>query len=401
MSKPGKTGCSPWITAAVSSVAALAAIAALAVSVAGAAVSHSTRRRGGSCVGDSNGHAGPGHFRFQTSACENSTSTVATFPLRRGTSGGQRVYYVVTDVSNRASARRLGVNYVPKLRNALGTSAVMRVTRNPDGTLNFPATVRFGLKKVLVPGPGGFPPAKFSPSAMGAPNYSPLIELPNGVVMNAPQIANNTGRALKVVSLNTRTMKVRYVETEGRYEGKHIHYVSFDSSNPVAATIENMTYAPALGAAPKQGNEGLHSSSRETLGAFVNGATGRHEPERQGINSTILDGLDPHNILDEVPALAHHPDVGDITYAPMWDVHLIQWTKFAIQAGDRIELRSVFEIELYLAHGAFACHQGQQQCRQGLVQGVGGKILTPRDFISGGASGIVVNCPLVSIDIPK
>jgi hypothetical protein len=352
------------------------------------------------CVPADNGKAGPGHFRFITSACENATSTVATFPLHRGTSGGKTVYYVITDDSSQAGAKTLGVNYVPKLANARGSSAVQKVTYNKDGTVNFPATVNFHETHVLVAGPTGFPPSQFSPSALGAPNYSPLIELPNGTVMNAPQIANDTGQAIKVVKLNTANMTVQYVETEGRYEGKHVHYASFDSTSPLAASIENMTYAPGLAGVPKQGHEGTNDSARETLSAFVNGATGADQPLRQGINSAIVDRLDPHNILHEVPILPGHPDVGDDHYAPMWDVHLIQWTPFAVAAGDRTEVRSINEVMDRLSGGATACGQGTQQCSQGLIQGIGGKVLTPNNFVLDGATGFVVNCPLISIDLP-
>ncbi|MFZ0039922.1 MAG: hypothetical protein WAK93_01330, partial [Solirubrobacteraceae bacterium] len=352
------------------------------------------------CVPDDNGHAGPGHFRFLTSACENATSTVATFPLHKGISGGHTVYYVITDDSNQANAKSLGVNYVPKLKNAIGSPAVQKVTMNSNGTINFPATVNFDQKHVLVAGPNGFPPAKFHPSAIGAPHYSPLIELPNGTVLNAPQVANNTGQAIKVVKLNTSNMTVQYVETEGRYEGKHVHYASFDSSSPLAASIENMTYAPGLADVPGQGEEGLNNSARETLMAFVNGATGPNQPERQGINSAIVDHLDPHNILHETPTLPGHPDVGDIAYAPMWDVHLVQWTPRAIDGGDRIELRSLDEVTDRVSGGVQACGQGSQACSQGLVQGAGGKILTVNNFVHNGATGFVVNCPLIAIDLP-
>jgi hypothetical protein len=258
---------------------------------------------------------------------------------------------------------------------------------------------------VLVPGPNGFPPAQASPTAMGAPTYSPLIELPSGEVMNAPQLANNTGTAVKVVKLDASKMQVLYVETEGRYEAKHVHYMSFDSSSPVAATIENMTYAPGLAGIPTLGSEdenGSARSARETLMAFVNGSTGPHNPERQGLNSAILDQLDPHNILHEVPVLPQHDDVGDPAYAPMWDVHLVQWSPAAVAGGDRTELRSLFEVDQYLSHGAFACGGGSTtpSCTQGLVQGAGGKVLNMNNFVQSGASGFVVNCPPVSIDLP-
>jgi hypothetical protein len=329
------------------------------------------------CVSADNGRAGSGHFRFITSACENASSTTATLPLHRGTSNGQTVWYVVTDDSSASDAKARGVNYVPKLRNAIGSPAVQVVSVN-NGVVEFPATVDFHHARHLQPGPTGFPPAAAEPPAVGNPGYSPLIKLPDGTVINAPQIANSSGRADKVLGLDTGHMTVQYKETEGRYEDKHVHYMSFESGSPIAATIEDVTFAPALNMVPKQGNEGLKTSSREKLVAFVNGDTGTANPQRQGENSTVLDGLDPHNILHETPVLPGHEDIGHDVYAPMWDVHFAEWTREAINAGDREELRSTDEV----------------------MERVGKKLITSPGGAPFGPAGFVVNCPLLSIDVP-
>ena len=76
---------------------------------------------GFTCAPDDNGHTGAGHFRFLTSACEDAQSLIAQLPLHQGTSGGQTVYYVVTESSNKADAAARHVNYSPKLANAIGT----------------------------------------------------------------------------------------------------------------------------------------------------------------------------------------------------------------------------------------------------------------------------------------
>ena len=322
-------------------------------------------------------HSGPGHFRFNTSACENGDATIARLPLHRGTSHGETVWYVIMDSSSQADAQQLHVNFAPKLGNAKGSPAVQAVTIK-NGIVDFPATVDFDHKRVLVPGPTGFPPAKAEPPAVGEAGYSPLILMPDGIVRNAPQVANQSGQADKIVRLNREDGTVLYRETEGRYEDKHVHYASFDSSNPVAAAIEDVTFAPALGTAPTQGDEGLTTSARERLDAFTNGPIGEANPQRQGINSAILDKLDPRNILHEVPVLPLHADVGSTRYAPEWDIHLAEWTPAAIAAGDRAELRSTDEVD--------------QRVAAGLVTGFQGATF--------GASGFIVNCPLMSIDIP-
>jgi len=330
------------------------------------------------CVRADNGRSGTGHFRFITSACENTSSTVATFPLHRGTSGGHTVFYVVTDDSNQADARARGVNYVPKLANAASSPGV-QVVSVTNGVIDFPATVDFGHRRVVTPGPTVWPPSQAQPPSFGNPGYSPLIRLPNGTVLDAPQLANSTGHADKVVSLDTSAMKVQYLETEGRYEDKHVHYASFDAGNPVSAAIEDVNYTPALNSVPRPGDEGLTTSAREELVAFVNGPVGRSNPQRQGLGSTIVDHLDPHNLLHETPVLPNHSDVGDPKYAPMWDVHLAAWTANAIDAGDRVELRHIDE-------------EVTPRVSKGLITGPNGAAFGP--------SGFVVNCPLISIDVP-
>ena len=70
----------------------------------------------------------------------------------------------------------------------------------------------------------------------------------------------------------------------------------------------------------RQGFEDPKSSAREELDAFVNGPAGAENPLRQGLNSTVLDKLDPHNILHETPQLPLHTNVGSLLYAPVWDV---------------------------------------------------------------------------------
>ena len=89
----------------------------------------------------------------------------ATFPLFKGkTATGKATWYVITESSNRADATRRGVNYAPKLANALGTGAVQRATV-AGGTVRFPGTVNFRPVQRVVAGPSGFPPSVATPGA--------------------------------------------------------------------------------------------------------------------------------------------------------------------------------------------------------------------------------------------
>lgn len=307
--------------------------------------------------------AADGRTLFIASAVEHADGT-ATFPLYSGTSKGRTVWYIVLDSSSGADAQAKGVNRSSKLANAKDTAAVQKVGI-VNGLVDFPASVTFGLGRQVVPGPEGFPPAQASPGAVGEPGYSPLIQLPDGTIENAPQIANSSGQADKIVAIDPVGLTVTLRETDGFQGGKAVHYLSTDSSDPVAATLENVTFAPALDAAPFLDGDGT-DSSRASLAAFINGQTGASNPQRQGLNSALLDGRDPLNILRWNPSQGR--------YSPLWDVHLTQWSAQAVAGGQNLRQMDFGDV-LGLAS-------------QGLVTGPGGV-----PFV---ASGFIVNCPIVS-----
>ncbi len=303
-----------------------------------------------------------GRTLFIKSAVENPNDT-ATFPLHRGTSAGRTVWYIILDSSSGADADALGVNRSDKLNNARGTAAVQKV-KIINGEIDFPASVDFAPVRNVAPGPQGFPPIVADPGAIGERGYSPLIELPDGTIRNAPHLANGTGQADKVVEIDFARGKVTYQETHGFQGGKAVKYVSTDSSNPVAAALENVTWAPALDAAPFPGGDGT-DSARASLAAFVNGQTGAGNPQRQGLNSALLDGLDPLNVLRWNPSQGR--------YSPLWDVHLSAWTQQAIASRQNLRQTDFGDVLGLVNHG--------------LVTGPGTAF---------GPSGFIVDCPIVS-----
>jgi hypothetical protein len=252
---------------------------------------------------------------FPPSATELSGDLVR-LPLHRGTSGDRTVWFVVADASDGEAADRYGVPKVAKLANARGTAAVQRGTAAADG-IRFAAKVDFGPRRAVVAGPGGFPPALAQPGAVGEPGYTPLVELSDGTVLNAPQVANDTGVADKVVAIDTDERWVVVRETNGFARGDAVRYASFDASDPAVAALEASTYAPALGAAPAADDDST-ASARASLAAIVNGATGAADPQRQGLSSALLDGLDPLNVLRWTPNQGR--------YSPLWDVHPAVWS---------------------------------------------------------------------------
>src|SRR5215831_10747908 len=318
-----------------------------------------------------------------TSFKENSGPTVVTYPLYHGTSRGRPVEYVITDASDLSAAKVLGVNYVPKLAKAVGTPAVQN-SSSEIGTghgIDFPASVDFKPQHVIVPHPGtGFPPDAAQPGAIGESGYSPLVQVTfrgAKVVLNAPQIANATGQADKVISIENAHQAVNYKETDGCYDNESVHYASFDASDPGAAAIEDVTYAPALGFAPSLGCADAAvvaaNCSRESLIAFVNGQP--DTVQRQGLNAALLDGHSPLNILKEIPE-----PTAQFDYSPLWDIHLVQWNG-SVPVANRLR-------------------QTDFATAQALV-GTQAQSLTPSGGTSNTfqATGFIVNCPVVSLDV--
>lgn len=306
-----------------------------------------------------------GRTLFIRSAVEHPDDTV-TLPLFRGTSHGRTVWYIVLDASTGAQADRLGVNRAQKLANARGTLAVQRVSVQ-DGVIEFPATVDFSPVRNVVAGPAGFPPQAAEPGAVGEPNYSPLIELPDGSILNAPHIANDTGQADKAISLDISKGTVRYRETHGFQGDRGVRYVSTDASDPAVAALEDVTFAPLLNHAPFVGGDGTNSA-RASLAAFVNGQTGAVNPERQGLNSALLDGLDPLNVLRWNPSQGR--------YSPLWDVHPTAWSPQAVAGAQNVRQTDFGQV-IDLAD-------------KGIVTGPGG--------VPFAAAGFIVDCPIVSRD---
>lgn len=317
-----------------------------------------------------------------TSFKENAGPTIVTYPLYRGTSQGHDVEYVITDASDLSVARLLGVNYTPKLARAAGTAAVQNSTSQvgSGNGIDFSATVDFSPNHVLTPSAQGFPPATAQPGAVGQPGYSPLVQVvvrDKTVVLDAPQLANASGQADKIVSIAANHSTVSYRETDGCYDNESVHYASFDASDPTAAAIEDVTYAPNLNSAPapacSDGAAVSTTCSRESLISFTNGQTGATNPQRQGLNAAILDALSPLNILQEVPEQTSQFD-----YSPVWDVHLETWTDAAVSTGLNVR-QTNFSAAL-------------QRVSDGLATG----------FPAGsqfGPSGFIVNCPVVSLDV--
>lgn len=106
----------------------------------------------------------------------NITAKSVTLPLLQGwTANGEKTYYILTESSDFDDAKKLGINYSPVLKFAIGTQAVQNVTRGSDGKINFKGTVDFSPVRVLIQGsPNAYPPSTAVPGSVGDADYSPI-----------------------------------------------------------------------------------------------------------------------------------------------------------------------------------------------------------------------------------
>jgi hypothetical protein len=289
---------------------------------------------------------------------------------------------VLTDASTKAEADRLGVEFAPELNNALGHAAVRQATWNADDTLTFASgTVDFSGERSLTPGqaPALFPPASFTPGSTADAEYSPFVRVSsNGedVVYSAPIVAfGESAEALdfcdgnvdyskvhdRVTAICPATKTVSIKLSHGYASSHEVVYFSFDTNNPMAATMEAATHAPALSALADTG-------TALDIFAVANGETGAQNPERQGFDSALAGDGSPLNVLAGSPS-------SQSGYSPLWSLTLAQWTSTAITGGQRHRLISSDEFQAAESAGT----------------------LTGPDGAAIGPTGILINCPVVAI----
>lgn len=310
-----------------------------------------------------------GHRLLLKSAVENADYTEVTLPIFEGQRSGESVWFVVTESSDKADAEARGVHYSPKMANGKGTLAVQKVGM-ANGKVQFLGSVDFAPERIVVPSETGFPPKEAKPGAIGEALYTPLIELPNGVVLNAPQIKNNSGTHDRLIRIDLEKKTATFKMTDGFFEGRRVHYTSFNASDPAVAALEAANYTPNLKALPNKGSNGP-ASGLTGLAPVVNGPTGKGNPHRQGLSSALMGEGDPLNIVQEIPAGPRA-----LAYSPMWDVHATVWAQVAMPASNSITLKDFNEVE--------------KKAYAGQISGPEGKPWGP--------IGVVVNCPIVSIE---
>ncbi len=368
------------------------------------------------------------HLTEESAIQVDLTHETVRMPLYPGEAHGQKVWFILLDASDVGLAHDLGVNYAPKLAN-IGISCpacVQTVTldfptpaQNPFGPalVHFQGAPDFSPTRIAVPGPNGFPLAKFQPGAVAGPGYSPFIQIAGStVVYNAPIVATgdgpfdvvhhtNTGDRVLGIHIAPPSPPGQFLESwvdllfvKGFDAGQPILYLSTDAGQPLTAVLERSTYVPALDHAAYNGGDDFLGSARERLFGFINGQTGANNPQAQGFVHLIRDGHasedasadntalinalrnggDLLNVFGDFPTLRdpRHADA----YSPLWDAQLGLWTAKAVSEG--LNKRQIDENVVF----------NLAATRPDLLTGIDPATGNPAPY---GAAGVDINCAVI------
>src|SRR5260221_6542461 len=418
-----------WWLAGAAAVAV--GVSAVAAGIASAGAGATTAKPGG--LGQISGLLPRDHLTLESAIQINLSKETVRLPLYPGTAyagtpHAEKVWYILLDASDPGLAHDLGVNYAPKLANiAIGDpAAVQTVTltgpspaQNPfgPGVVNFADAPNFAPNRIAVPGPSGFPLARFQPGAVADPGYSPFIRFAGSdVVYNAPIVATGNGPFDETHHVNTadRVLGVhiagpskpgQFAESwadllfvKGFDAGQPILYLSTDAGQPLTAVLERSVFVPALNNAAFNGGDDFLGSARERLFGFINGQTGAANPQAQGFVHLIKDGFaaqdasagnpalinalrnggDFLNVFGDFPTLAdpRHADA----YSPLWDAQLGLWTPKAVSEG--INTRQIDENVVF----------NLADLRPDLLTGVNPATGQPAPY---GAARVDINCAVL------
>lgn len=281
-------------------------------------------------------------------------SAFVTLPMYRGLSPkGEAVYYIVTEASDFDVARQMGLNYAPKMRHAMGEGS-QSVTLE-GGVMRFRGNVDFTPEHVVIPGSmeEPFPPRVAKAGAVGDAEWSSMVVLPSGVVLNVQMVHNATGSHDRVKSIDMEKRTVTLSLLDGFQGGKQYYYhLVTDVSVELPAALENGVFTPRLAKVPALVMS--MASDRSALLGFsplVNGIADTRTRQDQGFAASIANGgIDPINVFPLDPDNENRAESNN--YSPLWDAHVSMWTDEAIRAGKRRRVTS-FEDLVRLTKGGW------------------------------------------------
>lgn len=270
-----------------------------------------------------------------------------TLPLFRGLSPkNEAVYYIITDASDFDVARKMGINYAPKMRHAVGDGA-QRVTLD-NGVMRFRGNVDFAPEHLVIAGSmtAPFPPRVAKAGAVSDAEWSSMAHLPSGGVLNVQMVHNASGTHDRVKSIDLQKRTVTLSLLDGFQDGKQYYYhLVTDVSEELPAALENGVHTPRLAKVPGYGQS--RPADRSALLGFspvLNGITDTKTHQDQGFAASIANGgIDPINVFPIDPDNDNRELSNN--YSPLWDAHVNMWTDAAMKSGKVRRITSFGDLE--------------------------------------------------------
>ena len=307
-------------------------------------------------------------------------------PLFRGLdSSGNSVYYILTDASDYDFARTMGINYAPKLRKAAGSPGAQTATIK-DGLITFKGKVDFSPVYKVVPGsPNPFPPTAADPGAVADADWSSIIVLPSGIVINAQIVDNKTGTHDRLLNVDLKNRTVKLSILDGVEGGKqYFYHLVTDASASLPSVLEKGVFAPRLAMLPAFGkSEPSDDSALLGFSPNANGITTINSGQEQGFAASLANGgIDPINVFPLGPENDNSSDSNN--YSPLWDAHISAWTPKAMQEGK--------------VHRILSMDEQKQLIAEGYLTSATGNASSPTNAFVGGLhpSDAIINCPVIA-----
>ncbi|MDP9024814.1 MAG: hypothetical protein M3N13_05545 [Candidatus Eremiobacteraeota bacterium] len=256
----------------------------------------------------------------------DTASHTGVFPIHKGSSHGKSVWFIVTDASDASVAKRLGAVFAPSLAGIGGAA-----TQHASASYAFDGAPDFSGSRTYVASAGGFPPKSATPGGAGDARYSPYVHV-DGIpgVINAPIIATgdsgfdvttHTNTEDRVVAIDTSKETATLALARGFVNDRPVYYISTETSDAGASSIERATFVPKLAkAAP---------GSFIPIGVVVDGSNqGLAYLATQtplGEDATLANAArigSPFNVLSLAPSLSHPYSASG--FSPLWNALFVK-----------------------------------------------------------------------------
>ncbi|MCS3871557.1 hypothetical protein J3D55_004473 [Chryseobacterium ginsenosidimutans] len=282
------------------------------------------------------------------------TNANVTLPLFKGIApNGHSVYYIITEASDFNVAKQMGVNFSPKLVHAIDTGGDQKVTIK-DGHMVFKGSVDFSPTRSVEAGdaPDYFPPKQIATGALADAEWSSIVVLPSGLVLNAQLVSGDGGNHDRLLAIDIPKMTVTLSILDGFRGGKeYFFHLVTDASAEIASVLEQGVLATRLDKIPAYGSS-LPSDKSALLGFSpnANGITDILDPQAQGFSYSLRNnGVDPINVFPIAPYNDNNSTQNN--YSPLWDAHVSVWTDKAFAEGKVRRITSIKDQKALIADG--------------------------------------------------